>query len=80
MRPSSLVPKPQTHSDGQILREEEFSVAGVRLGRDLEDRARDYISEECTNHVTFGVLPNVNITKNKRDANLVKSASSGTKG
>ena len=31
MRPSSLVPKPQTHSDGKILREEKFSVAGVRL-------------------------------------------------
>ena len=40
---------------------------------------KDYISGECTNHVTFGVLPSVNITKHNRDANLVKSASSGTK-
>ena len=40
MRPSSLVPKPQTHSDGKIHLEEKFSVTGVRLGRDLEDRAK----------------------------------------
>ena len=40
MRPSSHVPKPQTHSDGKTLREEKFSVAGVRLGKDLEDRAK----------------------------------------
>ena len=40
MRPSSLAPKSQTQSDGKILREEKFSVAGVRLGRDIEDRAK----------------------------------------
>ena len=78
MRPSSFAPKSQSHSDGKILREEKFSVAGVCLGRDLEDRAKT-TSVECTKHVTFGVLPNVNITKHNRDANLVKSASSGTK-
>ena len=39
MRPSSLALKSQTQSDGKILREEKFSVAGVHLGRDLEDRA-----------------------------------------
>ena len=40
MRPSSLALKSQTQSDGKILREEKFSVVGVCLGRDLEDRAK----------------------------------------
>ena len=49
MRPSSLVPKSQTHSDGKILREEKFSVAGVHLARDLEDRAKTTSVESARN-------------------------------
>ena len=49
MRPSSLVPKPQTHSDGKTLEEEKFSVVGVRLGKDLEDRAKTTSVESARN-------------------------------
>ena len=64
---SSPAPKPQTQSDEAV----------VLLERDIKDRAK---TTSVARHVTFGVLPNVNITKHNRDANLVKSASSGTKG
>ena len=39
-RSSSLTPEPQTKNDGKILRKESLSEAGVRLGRDIEDRAK----------------------------------------
>ena len=70
---SSPAPKPQTQSDRKHLRKGKLSEAVVLLERDIKDRAK---TTSVARHVTFGVLPNVNITKHNRDAKLVKSASS----
>ena len=61
MRPSSLALKSQTHSDGKILREGKVLSGRSPSGKRSRRPCKDYISGECTNHVTFGVLPNVNI-------------------
>ena len=59
---------------GKILRKDSLSEAGVRLGRDLEDRAKTTsVRHSRTFGVILGNLPCVRITEQNRDANSVKS-------
>ena len=69
MRPSSLAPKPQTQSDGKNLPKEKLLEAGVRLGRDLEDRAKTTSVESARTHCVI-----LKITKRNRDASSVNNS------
>ena len=52
---------------------EKLSEAGVRLGKDLEDRAKTASEEKCTNPLCDSWhSPSVKITLRNRDANSVK--------
>ena len=60
---------------GKSLRKEKLSEAGVRLGRDLEDRAKTTSVGSVRNHcVILGILPYAKGTKQNRDAHSVNSA------
>ena len=60
---------------GKILRMEKHSVAGVRLGRDLEDRAKTTSVGSARNRsVILGIFPYLTSTKQNRDAHSVNSA------
>ena len=64
--------RPLPHQNRRHLQKGTLSEAVVLLERDIKDREK---TTSVARHVTFGVLPNVNITKHHRDAKLVKSAS-----
>ena len=60
---------------GKTFEKDSLSEVGVRLGRDLEDRAKTAsVGNARTSRVSFGILPCVRSTKLNRDANSVKSA------
>ena len=72
---SRPAPEPPTKSDGKNLRKKRLSEVGVRLGRDLEDRAKTtLVGNVRTPRVTTGILPCVRSTKENRDADSVKCA------
>ena len=60
---------------GKLLRKEIFSEAGVRLVREIEDRAKTTsVGNTRTPRVIHGILPCVRITEPNRAANSMKSA------
>ena len=66
---------------GKILRKEKLSVTGVRLGRELEDRAKTPSVDSARAHyVILGILPYVKTAKQYRDAGLVKMRSHAKNG
>ena len=60
---------------GKLLRKEIFSEAGVRLVREIEDRAKMTSQGNArTPRLIHGILPCVRITAPNRAANSMKSA------
>ena len=78
---SSLAPRPQTQDDGKRYSKGKSpmgrSPSGKRCQRPYRNDLNGKLYEPV--HVIFGILPNVNIINQNRDANSVKSACSGTK-
>ena len=57
------------------MERKKLSEVGVRLGKDLEDRAKTASEEKCTNPLCDSWhSPSVKITYRTRDANSVKCA------
>ena len=75
-----LLQNRRLNATGTFLWKGKLSEAAVFPERDLEDRAKATSVEIVRiSHVIFGIFPNVNVTIQKRDANSVASAHSGTK-
>ena len=72
MRPSSPAPKPQTQSDGKLLRKGKSLRAPESVWKEIDDRAKTASVGNARNpHVIRGILPCVGIAKqNGREHSL----------